>query len=124
MLGRHILQCVRWSIENHRASSFERTVKLKRNSQSWQQCYRLGNDMGAYEPIQAAKYSIFCQSVFEKNIYKQYTDLFAVCHNLGQILRTEIFVRGPLRAREIVNQDLQGAKLIVIESTMIAVYPV
>ena len=87
--------------------SFERNVKfrrqLKRNSQSWQQYYRIGNDMGAYEPTQVAKYSIFCQGVFETIIYKQYTDLFAICHDLGQILRIEIFIRGPLRAREIVN---------------------
>ena len=80
--------------------------------------------MGAYELTQVAKYSIFCQGVFEMNIYKQYTDLFAICHDLGQILRIEIFIRGPLRAREIVNQDFQGTKLIVIESAMIAVYPV
>jgi hypothetical protein len=57
----------------------------------------------------------------EENLYKQYTDLFAVCHNLSQILRTEIFICGPLRTREIVNQYFQGAKLIVIESAMIAV---
>ena len=30
-------------------------------------------------------------------------DLFAVCHSLGQILRIEIFICGPLRAREIVR---------------------
>ena len=66
----------------------------------------------------------FFVSVFEKDIYKQYTDLFAVCHNLDQILRIEIVIRDPLCAREIVDQDFQGAKLIVIESAMIAVYPV
>ena len=55
----------------------------------------------------------------EKNIfYKQYTDLFVVCHNLGQILNIEIVI---LRAREIVDQNFQGAKSVVIESAMIAV---
>ena len=67
---------------------------------------------------------IFSQGVFEKSIYKQYTDLFTVCHNLSQILRIKIFISGPLRAREIVNQYFQGTKLIVIESAMIAVYQV
>ena len=60
--------------------------------------------MGAYEPPQAAKYLNFCQGVFEKKLNKEYTDLFTVCLNLGQKLRIEIFVRGLLRAREIVNQ--------------------
>ena len=76
--------------------------------------------MGAYEPTQAAKYSIFCQGISRLNFINN-TDLFAVCHNLGQILRIEIFIHGPLRSREIVNQYFQGAKLIVIESAMIAV---
>ena len=58
----------------------------------------------------------------EKNIfYKQYTDLLVVCHNLGQILNIEIVIHGLLRAREIVDQNFQGAKSVVIESAMIAV---
>ena len=75
--------------------------------------------MDAYEQTQAAKYSIFCQGIFKIAINN--TDLIAVCHNLSQILRIKIFIRGPLRAREIVNQYFQATKLIVIESAMIAV---
>ena len=50
---------------------------MKYYSQSWQQYYKLGNDMDAYEQTRAAKYSIFVQEVFEKNIINN-TDLFAV----------------------------------------------
>ena len=76
--------------------------------------------MGAYEPTQAAKYSFYVRA-FSRRTFINNTDLFTVCHNLGHILRIEIFIRDPLRAREIVNQYFQGAKLIVIESAMIAV---
>ena len=81
--------------------------------------------MGGYEPTRVAKCSGFFVRVFSRRTFiKQYTDLITVCHNLGQILRIKIFIRSPLRARDIVNQDFQGAKLIVIECTMIAVYPI
>jgi hypothetical protein len=77
--------------------------------------------MGAYEPTQAAnKYSTSCQEV-SRRVFINKTDLFAVCHNLGQILRIEIVIRDLLRAREIVNQYFQSTKLIVVESAMIAV---
>ena len=81
--------------------------------------------MGAYGPTQVAKCSGFFVRVFSRRTFiKQYTDLIAVCHNLGQILRIEILIRSPLRARDIVNQDFQRPKLIVIESAMITVYPI
>ena len=76
--------------------------------------------MGAYEPTQEAKY-LFVKSVREELFYNQCTDLFAVCQYLGQILSIEVVIRGLLRAREIVDQNFQGAKLVVIESAMIAV---
>ena len=60
--------------------------------------------MGAYEPTQAAKYSIFVR-VLSRRTLTNNTDLFAVCHNLGQILSIEIVIRDLLRAREIVNQN-------------------
>ena len=59
---------------------------------------------------------------FSRRTHKQYADLFAVCLDLSHILRIEIFIRDPLRARKIVDQDFQGGKLIVIKSAMITVY--
>ena len=66
----------------------------------------------------------FFVRVFSRRTSINNTDLFAVRYNLAQILRIEIVIRNLLRAREIVNQYFQCTKLIVIESAMIAVYPV
>ena len=69
MMGRHIVRCVHWSIENimRQFQNVKIADILKRNSQSWQQCYRFGNGMGAYELPQAAKYSTLSGCFREEN---------------------------------------------------------
>ena len=63
MSGRHMLQCVRWSIKNT-CIRLDEMRRLERHSQSWQQYYTTGNDMGVYEPPREAEYSSYSQDVF------------------------------------------------------------
>jgi len=118
------VRCVHWSIETACISLERKKNKLptaeNENSQSWQQYYTIGNEMGAYGPLREAEYvEFFCQGVSENNM--DMSHLFAVCLDLGQILRIEIIIYDLLRTREVVDQDFQGGKLIVIESAVIAV---